>query len=293
MHYGREHDEALRQFEEQRLERINELTRTETPNDTLFHYTRDLAGVSGILRESRMRFGSVCCLNDKIELTYGLRLFRKIVRQQYNAKDRVVRHFLKPMCDPGFRDLLFERFHFYTASFGPRDSSHMWEFYGGRSRGFAIGVDASVFAPSDLETIPYDEQYYAGRVRYKQTKIRDLHRETIQRATRLIHLVSQEPLFLQKLAVGVYGDALVTSLTSKEIKWASEHEHRLFVIEDLERPRRTVHRPERPYIEMTIPKKAFVEIMLGSKVTHSDREAISRVLKDHGLTANVTQSACY
>ena len=175
MPYNPEHDRTLRQFDEQWLERINERTRTETPTETLFHYTRDFAGVSGILSESRMRFSSVRCLNDEIELTYGLRLFRKIVRQRYKVKDGLVRHFLKPMRDPGFRDRLFERFHFYTASFGRPDSSHMWERYGGRGGGFAIGFDSSLFAPSDIATIPYDEQYFAGRVRYQQTKIRELH----------------------------------------------------------------------------------------------------------------------
>ncbi len=238
-----------------------------------------------------MRFGDVRCLNDKIELAYGLRLFRKIVRQRYNVNDGVVRHFLKPMRDPGFVDRLFERFHFYSASFGRRDSSHMWESYGGQGKGFAVGVSASLFAPNDKATIPYDEQYYAGRLRYQQTKVRGLHKEVLQCATRLVRQVSPEPEFLKQLEVWVYVDVLVTSLTSKERKWAQEDEHRLFVVEDLERQQlRAVHRPACPYIEMAIPKKAFVEVMLGSKVSDRDRDAVAKVLADHGPNANMTHS---
>lgn len=289
---GSEHAEAIYRYDAFWLERVNARTRAETPTQTLYHYTPDLGGVSGILSTCRMRFGDVRCLNDKIELTYGLRLFRKIVRQQCNIRDGVVRHFLKPMRDPDFVRRLFERFHFYTASFGRRDSLHMWNAYGRGGKGFAIGVGASLFAPNDLATIPHDEQYFAGRLRYRQTKVRSLHWQALQFAIGLVKEVSPERQFLGDLAVRVYVDAFVTCLTSKEKRWAREDEQRLFVVEDLMGTRlRTVHRPERPYVEMAIPKTAFVEVMLGSKVTNSDRDIVAEILGDHGHTAKIMRSA--
>jgi hypothetical protein len=42
---------------------------------------------------------------------------------------------------------------------------------------------------------------------------------------------------------------------------------------------------------MAIPKKAFVEVMIGSKVSTGDRDIVARVLANHGHTAKITQSA--
>lgn len=292
-----EHHAALGRFDTFWQKRIDARTRAETPTQTLYHYTPDLAGVTGILSECRMRFADVRNLNDKIELTYGLRLFRKIARQQFNIKHGIAGHFLKKLCDPAFVNRLFDRFHFYSASFGRRDSHHMWDAYGRGGLGFAIGVDVSLFAPNDLAAIPYDEQYFAGRLRYQQTVVRRLHKEAVEFATALVKEISSDPKiaadpeFLGDLAVRVYVDALVTSLTSKERKWSLEDEHRLFVVEDLGGSRlRTVFRPKRPYVEMTIPKRAFVEVMLGAEVTSSERDAVAKVLADHGLTATIAHS---
>lgn len=293
-----EHHAALGLFDAFWRKRIDARTLAETPTQTLYHYTPDLAGVKGILSEGRMHFADVRYLNDKIELTHGLRLFRKVARQQSNIKHRIARHFLKKLCDPAFVNRLFDRFHFYSVSFGRRDSRHMWDAYGRGGLGFAIGVDVSLFAPNDFAAISYDEQYFTGRLRYQQTVVRRLHKEAIEFATGLVKDISAEPEIaadpelLGELAVRVYVDALVTSLTSKERKWSLEDEHRLFVVEDLGGSRlRTVFRPERPYVEMTIPQRAFVEVMLGAQVSSSGRDAVAKVLADQGLTATITCSA--
>ncbi len=223
-----------------------------------------------------------------------MRVFRKVARARAKVKDPLVRNFLKVPSEPGFEKRLFDRFKFYTASFGRRDSAHMWRRYAGGGRGFAIGVASSLFAQKDIATIPYGERYFTGRVRYQQTRVRTLHREALDKAIGLVRGVPLDDAgavcreFLSKLSLEVYVDLVVTSLTSKERRWSLEDEHRLYVVEDQDRPNlRKVFRPERPYIKMDIPKAAFVEIMLGPNTTASDRAAIEKIISDNGYGASV------
>lgn len=285
--------EASANFWERRARETVLRDRASTP---LFHYTVDEAALHGILRDGIMRFSDVRKLNDEVELTYGLRLFRKVIRRLDHANlPALARMFVKPMRAERFRRRLFDRFSFFSASFGRADDLRMWDDYASCGRGFALGFSTDLFnSDKDIVGAPLNERYFMGKVGYEAAAALREHTETIEHHLGLIPTTMRGPepakQLFRELASNAHIPVIWTSLTTKEPKWSHENETRLLVVQDKRaKEKHRIFRPRRPYIEMRIPKSCFTEIVLGPRRTTEISE-VKALLTAYGYSMPVNRS---
>jgi Protein of unknown function (DUF2971) len=291
-----EQQAALKRYQEFWPKRAKEESARSVPREPLYHYSGGLDGLRGILANETLRFSDIRYLNDEVELTYGLRLFRKLIRRaEHEPASRMARLFLRRLRKGKFRERLFDQFHFYSASFGVRDEPGMWRNYARGGRGFAISFSPDLFRDdADLETLAPNMRYFTGKVEYGDVEALRLHREALEAAMSVIPEIDDDEVawyFLGALSAEMHVPVVWTSLRTKEPKWSHENETRLVAIQDQSRgDKLKARRPKRPFFEMKFPKTSVVEVMFGPKVESSMRDQVQEFLVEHKYECLMTKS---
>jgi hypothetical protein len=125
-----------------------------------------------------------------------------------------------------------------------------------------------------------------------------IHREAVEFAIGCIPdplppAVNGRRLF-DHLSANMHVPMVWTSLTTKELTWAHENETRLIFMQDVDRMEKIEVRVlnKRRFVEMHIPQRYVVEVMLGPRCSESLGE-VEAFLTGHGYSIPVTQSAAF
>ncbi len=141
---------ALGEFEDRLIQILDSLfqrVKTESPPQTLFHYTND-TGLHGILESGKLRLSNIFSLNDPSEISHGLSHAITILNEEVSngtPQSKAFADKFARFCKDG----LSNSAHFFVCSFSTNDHDlGQWRAYADNGRGYALEFEANPLAAS-------------------------------------------------------------------------------------------------------------------------------------------------
>jgi len=269
----------------------------------LYHYT-DAAGLEGIVKNQHIWFTHYLHLNDPSELTYGMSIASKVLKEISQRGDVRIEFFCKMLDDLFTHKNMESAFGFYIASFSraPNDLGQ-WRAYGADGKGFALGLAPHLFHVVDktdrkphenvfFSPVVYGEQ--AGRARQQAAieKCTSIVAATADRAADLMRDRTIGLPFLKAMATELMASQMIwNSLTIKHEAYAHEEEVRLVIVGGVEALQPYVSTRARgseivPFIksDMAIQDKdSIVEVVVGPSAPPTAEDGLKALLRPfHG-----------
>ena len=230
---------AIEEFKRWSDDHWNTEEKNNTITEPLYHYT-DGRGLKGIIESQTIWFTDYRHLNDPSELSYGIEKARDLMREAATGADVYGQKFLECLSDMFSPKKLSTSLEFFIASFSrDRDELGQWRAYADNGRGYALGIQASVF--DDFKDFALSPVFYCP------TKILSRHSVAIDKALAIFqNAVGAEPLlmgdvdvfdqFVQTFCRNVLASVLIVNcLTSKHKAYDREEEVRLIILGDRDR----------------------------------------------------------
>lgn len=148
------------------------------PPKLLYHYT-NAGGMLGILNSSRLWATNFRFLNDASEVTYGIELYEKVVKERLaESKNAVVSEFLgRTLNTANAFDSMFDC---YIACFCENDDLlNQWRVYSGSGGGFAIGLASSAIIHRTNALNGPTQDFILRKVIYSEAQQKSLISEVI------------------------------------------------------------------------------------------------------------------
>jgi hypothetical protein len=297
-------EEAVQKFHDSSMERMATANKSDEPTEPLFHYTNEGALFS-IIQSEQFRLTSIYHMDDTEELTFGIGVERKLLREAIASGDVLARMFCEEPADEKEIEKLKEIFEFYSVSFGLKDDAKQWDKYAQGGRGISFGLAPSFFTPLMNSTPKPEKAIFLGKVVYGETQARARHSSVISEAIDTIKRTKQSgsikdgkeaQLFFQHIAAEMRVETLWNSVTTKDSSWSHQNETRLLAMNNLKAPLLKIHNaPARPRVELPQPllKKCITEVMIGPNADAGAEGRVRTFLDAHGLShVPVTRSAC-
>jgi hypothetical protein len=147
---------AVKEFDGWSAEHFGKLDIHNSIDAPLYHYT-DAAGLEGIIKSQEIWFSSHAHLNDPGEITYGMKIASKILKEIGAESDPRINVFCELTNDLFTKENLTQSFGFYIACFSRAgDDLGQWRGYGANGRGFSLGLAQHLFhvTPIRDEALP-------------------------------------------------------------------------------------------------------------------------------------------
>jgi hypothetical protein len=287
---------ALDAFDIARDRRMAEANEANSPQQALFHYTREQA-LTSIINSQQFWFSNIFNMDDSTELTFGFDVFRLLLREAVAAQNGLSHVLCRGLLEEDDFNIIKEHIAFYSVSFGLRDDPQQWKCYGDRGRGVALGLAPEFFRPKP------EEKIFCGKVAYGDVDARARHSTVLEAAFALIKQVQSDGwlrtalergMFCHHLTVSMYPEILWNCVTTKDSSWSHQNETRLLARNFLKTPELPIVMKPKPHVELPQPllRSSIVEVMVGPQ---SDPGAFTRMrefLDLHGLAGvPVTQAA--
>jgi hypothetical protein len=157
--------------------------------EVIYHYTDD-RGLRGILEFGKIWLTDIFSLNDPSELSHSYEVAAEILEKLIDKTDPDSREFCERFSHfltvGGIRGVA----HFFVACFSSGgDDLGQWRAYADNGRGFALCFDAKkledLFTGKNNIPIPNNMTF---PVTYDESSLIRLHRETIEKAVKLLRL---------------------------------------------------------------------------------------------------------
>lgn len=228
---------VLSEFEDhliQILESLFQRVKTESPPQTLFHYTND-TGLHGILESGKLRLSNIFSLNDPSEISHGLSHAITILNEDVSNGTPQSKDFADKFAR-FCKDGLSNSAYFFVCSFSTNDHDlGQWRAYADNGRGYALEFEANPLAASfaSLDGGADGHRNHTFHMRYNDDEIKEIHRQLIAPCIPLISLPSERPCnglstndYLRTLGAVLSMYALETALYFKHEAYEKESEFR-------------------------------------------------------------------
>ena len=193
----------------------------------LYHYT-SWDGAKGILASQAVWATSFACTNDHLELRAANQLLLEVADELRNSFSGLARDALDFFVNHYGELQLAEMFPVYLFSLSARrDDPHQWAEYGAGGGGVCLGIRV---LDGEKRAKNYGLAGALAQVFYQEDVVRQHTRENIRRVC--LHVAGARPTRQAKEAVinVLLRLAAFTAITTKEPKWAAEHEWRYAAI---------------------------------------------------------------
>lgn len=287
---------ALANYKKWWGDRLESLDPSSEMKRSLYHYT-DAKGLAGILQSRELWFTDIFYLNDPEEISFGLRIARKIMCRKIETSSKLVRAFFKKI-EKLFTHRLGVILDFYVFSLSRKANDlGQWRAYADDGRGFAIGFSPKFLLNQFNDSVPH---VFFGKAIYNRGEALCIFQETIEKAIEAIECScasgDQDSKFLDELALSLIPSILWYSLTVKHPAYRHEEEIRLFIV----KPRasdltglstRTRGSKLVPYVARKLPLDepgAITRIIIGPAVDYSEtRHSVNSLLNSCGIKYNL------
>jgi hypothetical protein len=201
-------------------------SKTLEPGQLLWHYTRDFAGLRGIIG-GELWASSLPYLNDTQEFRYGVGIAVDTLKSLLEHSELTLQLIIQLN-----RRLLigFEPNDIFSVSFSTaEDDLSQWRAYGGQGPAFALGFDPHKL---ELHALGYGFQLY--EVKYEEADIAAAVKAELQGEADYLNEAMRENSppqtaeeFARRQAPGIAGKLLLMAPTFKHPKFGAEEEWRL------------------------------------------------------------------
>lgn len=268
-----------------------------TIDTPLYHYT-DGQGLTGILKDQKLRFTDYRHMNDPSELIYGIQTARDALKLVATGADGRVEAFLNAIAEMLSDENLSMVLEFFTVSFSrERDDLGQWRAYADNGRGYAIGFAPRLFQVVDEPNPQQHEAFFVGPVVYGATPCIARHRLAIERAAEIfLDALEMNADLMRDRAIGIpfivafrreviAGPLIWNCLTSKHPAYAHEREVRLIKMGQRDRLMPYIKTRLRgseivPYLEHATPMRHPQDVfeIVAGPATPTDAERTVRTL---------------
>lgn len=207
----------------------------------LYHYT-DANGLKGIIQNEEIWLTDYKNLNDPSEITYGMEVINKLLREIGESSDRRINLFCKMIVDLFCHENVGTTLDFFIASLSRNGNDlGQWRGYGDNGLGYALGIAPHLFHASEITTADPTENCIVIPVVYGEQCGRDLCMPAIKKALEIVgRVIAGEATAMQDRTVGfpfldrmarelIASELLLNSLMIKHPAYKNEAEVRLVV----------------------------------------------------------------
>lgn len=231
----------LSEFEDQLihvLDSVLDRVKTESPPQTLFHYTND-SGLHGILESGEIRLSNIFSLNDPSEISHGLSHAITILNEEVLNGTPQARKFASKFSQFCQGDLSKSAYFFVCSFSTNKHDLGQWRAYADNGQGYALEFEANPLAASfaKLDGGADEHRNNTFHMRYNDDEIREIHRQLIAPCIPLISLPSERQCndlsvndYLTHLGAILSMYALETALYFKHEAYQNESEFRFLEI---------------------------------------------------------------
>jgi len=265
----------------------------------LYHYT-DANGLKGIIENEEIWFTSYEYLNDPGEISYGMAVATKLLKEIGDSSNPRVKMFCDMVIDFFSHENMKTAFGIFIASFSKDgDDLGQWRGYGDNGRGYSLGLAPHLFhATEGVKPNPTDN-FVVLPVVYGEKDGRALHMPAIEKALHVVgDITVREANAMQDVAVGMpFFDAMAKALIASELllnsmmikhdAYKNEQEVRLVMIG--ERKTLAPHISTRtrrgdivPFIKSEFPIRtggSIAEIVVGPSAAVAAEESVRALLQ--------------
>jgi hypothetical protein len=265
----------------------------------LYHYT-DAAGLEGLIKTQQVWFTSYLHLNDTSELTYGMAIASKLLKEIGNRSDARIRLFCEMVGDLFTHENMQSTFGFFIGSFSQaRNDLGQWRAYGDDGRGFALGLAPNLFHVADKADRKPHENVFVTPVVYGEEAGRERHRPAIEKAVVIVASTIDHAAnimrhratglaFLDRMAKSLIASQLIwNSLTIKHEAYEHEQEIRLIIMGETKKLQPYVSTRARgseivPFIknDMAIQERgSIVKVVIGPSAAPNSEDSLRTLLR--------------
>jgi hypothetical protein len=202
---------------ESEFKEIHKKLNKDSPSGMIYHYT-DFSGLSGIIKERKLRFSDYRHFNDPTEINFGI----NIILEQL-VKSNINRNYLN-MAIKILNDIS-NLLNLYIACFSLEiDKLSLWRYYASNGTGFAIGFNELFYKTEDNEKYELDKGIIC-KIKYGEETASSIVNEFINTYLNHEHPESEDDF---KLFLALLAHLISILPLIKDKSFSDENEFRIF-----------------------------------------------------------------